>query len=397
MASPSAPAGAHPHPPTGARGMRVMASPSPRGLRASERLRAQPHDGCAGARRRVDVPAKWSRGDVAGGCATVRHSSTDTPAKPWPPRPPRRTQQPRGCRAGTRRHGGVPVQWPHAGVPGMTPTRNGAPPADRPAPTMDAVAFPAVHPHPHAGGRGDGPPAVRCWMRVMATRRRGLRASGGDHPAQPRHGRAGARAARRHAEAGREPAGMDAAPSAPPRPPPPAAPDHGRRAAERAGGHQAARSVLCHSTRPPGSIARRTCATGVHAARRHPGEVSARRRPGGSRRPGAPSADRPRANHPRGRFRRAPPSARGGRDEGPRGGGRSGRGASRCAQRAPWQAEPADFGHREAIAHAQPRQVKRACRPSWVTPRSRPPSGTSGTKQDLGHAPNDGIKLRAPV
>jgi len=74
--------------------------------------------------------------------------------------------------------------------------------------------------------------------------------------------------------------------------------------------HRAARSALCHPTRASGSVVRSTCATGVQAARRHPGEVAARRR---SRMP-APSA------------RHAPPSARrrarrrttgGGRPRGP--------------------------------------------------------------------------------
>ena len=54
-------------------------------------------------------------------------------------------------------------------------------------------------------------------------------------------------------------------------------PQDSRRAPGWAAGAWAARSALCRPARAPGSIARRTCATGLQAARRHPGEGAARR------------------------------------------------------------------------------------------------------------------------
>jgi hypothetical protein len=61
---------------------------------------------------------------------------------------------------------------------------------------------------------------------------------------------------------------------------------------------RAARSALCHPALPSGSIARRHRATGVQAARRHPGEVGADGpRAAGERPDWQPGAGRPEARY----------------------------------------------------------------------------------------------------
>jgi hypothetical protein len=89
---------------------------------------------------------------------------------------------PRACRLRV----GIPAKWALADVLGFTACEYRTPSIGRPrADHGRSAPTPIAHPHPHAGGRGDGARAARSALCNPTP------AAGGYRPAQPRHGRAG--------------------------------------------------------------------------------------------------------------------------------------------------------------------------------------------------------------
>ena len=168
---------------------------------------------------------------------------------------------------------------------------------------------------------------------------------------------------------------MPSAPRTPIRPRRPAAMDRGRWATELVVGM----SVMPPNPAHPKVIVRRTCATGVQAACRHPGELAARRRHGRA-------ASRPA---------RIPPPHAGGRGDGPAGGGhQDGPSVSLCAGSALCHPTP---GYPDVIAPrncATGVQVARR-RPGEVAERIRP----LGDAHEYRTPPGDrhrGIRAESP-
>jgi hypothetical protein len=188
---------------TGGGGMRVM-PPNPRTRKSSPGAPAP-----RACRPRVGIPVTWPRGDPAGRTLRAARIPIRTPAVAATERGRREEAagiRMRDARCGTatprtvairkqspgapapracRLRDGVPAKWPHAEVPWIRRSLQmvRSPPA-APRKPWPRRPPPAAHPHPPAGGRGDG----RRHRAEGCSLSRGLLASASDQPAKPRVG-----------------------------------------------------------------------------------------------------------------------------------------------------------------------------------------------------------------